>query len=160
MKIRPERPDDAPAIDSLVEAAFGQPEEAALAGALRKADASAVSFVAELNGELLGHVLMSPMAAPEGALGLAPVSVAPAHQRKGVGTSLITAALDAARAGGWRAVFVLGDPGYYTRFGFSTGAAGGYDSPWAGPYFMAIELVPGALGAGGTAAYHPAFDEL
>ena len=70
------------------------------------------------------------------------------------------AAHDAARVGGWLSVFVLGSPDYYGRFGFSADAAGGFDSPWAGPHFMAIELVPGVLGAGGTAAYHPAFDEL
>ena len=87
MEIRPERPDDAEAVNRLITAAFGQPDEARLVGALRKANAIAVSFVAESGDELLGHVLMSPMATPERALGLAPVSVAPGHQRKGVGSS-------------------------------------------------------------------------
>jgi putative acetyltransferase len=80
------------------------------------------------------------MSAPFHALGLAPLSVLPQWQRRGIGSALIEAALQRARAQECRAIFVLGDPDYYGRFGFRTDLAAGFSSPYAGPHFMVLSL--------------------
>ena len=54
------------------------------------------------------------------------------------------------------AVVVLGDPAFYTRFGFRAETAHHLESPWSGPHLMAIELIPGALAAGHGVAHYPA----
>ena len=65
------------------------------------------------------------------------------------------------RADGWEAVFVLGDPAYYERFGFSVAAAAGFASPYAGPYFMALGLNDGIIAPRtGRLAYARAFQDL
>jgi putative acetyltransferase len=70
----------------------------------------------------------------------------------------VRAGLDAVRDAGYAAVVVLGHPEFYPRFGFSADLAAKLASPFAGPAFMALELVPGALdGTRGTVTYPPAF---
>lgn len=82
-----------------------------------------LSLVAEDGGEIIGHILFSAVhiegSEPVSASILAPLAVAPQRQRADVGRQLVTAGLDALRTQGVDAVFVLGDPAYYTRFGFS-----------------------------------------
>jgi putative acetyltransferase len=99
------------------------------------------------------------MAEPARALGLAPVAVLPAFRRRGVATGLIEAGLARACGQGWELVFVLGDPAYYRRFGFDTGLARDFTSPYAGDHFMARALVMTAP-RGGKAEYAPAFSGL
>jgi putative acetyltransferase len=160
MIVRDERAGDADAIHAVVTEAFGQPDEAKLVDLLREDGDCAISLVAEDDGQIVGHVLFSPMTAPFRALSLAPVSVAPAHQRTGIGGALIRAGLDRARRDGWEVVFVLGDPAYYRRFGFEAKAAEGFTSPYAGPYLMAVGF-NGALPAKtGTIGHAPAFSVL
>jgi putative acetyltransferase len=130
MFVRPAVPRDHPKIPPLVEAAFGRHDEALLVQELRADGDIALEFVATDRDELIGHVVLSRLAAPEGCLVLAPVSVDPERQRKGVGSTLIRIALEAAEDAGWTAVFVLGDPRYYRRFGFETDEAEGFDSPY------------------------------
>lgn len=158
--IRPARAEDCRAIRRLLQRAFPGGGEAALVEALRAGGHAGIELVAEEAGRVAGHLLMSRMAAPTGALGLGPVATAPEHRRQGVASALLRHALAAARRDGWLAVFVLGEPAFYGRFGFSARAAAGWASPYAGPYFMALELAPGALAGGGTATYPPPFDEL
>jgi putative acetyltransferase len=80
------------------------------------------------------------MSAPFHALGLAPLSVLPQWQRRGIGSALVKSAVQRARARECRAIFVLGDPDYYGRFGFRTDLAAGFSSPYAGPHFMVLPL--------------------
>lgn len=160
MLIRSETPADIDAIDALTQAAFGQPDEAKLVTTLRQDGDAAISLVAEENGVIIGHVLFSPMAAPIRALGLAPVSVAPEHQKQGIGAQLIRRGLSQAQRDGWQASFVLGNPDYYTRFGYSVDTAKGFTNVFAGPYFMALELTPGALKTPFAVSYAAAFDQL
>ncbi len=160
MHIRSETPADISAIRALTETAFGQPEEARLVDMLREDGDAAISLVAELDGAIIGHVLFSPMAAPVRTLGLAPVSVAPAHQKQGIGGALIRQGLAEARRVGWQASFVLGNPDYYSRFGYSVDLAKGFTNQFAGPYFMALELSAGALETPFAVSYAPAFDKL
>ena len=99
-------------------------------------------MVAEEGGEIIGHALFSRMTAPFRALGLAPVAVRTPWRRQGVAAGLIEAGLAQAAVQGWEAVFVLGDPAYYGRFGFDAGLAAHFPNPYAGPHFMAKALAP------------------
>ena len=158
MDVRAELTSDHDAVHTVVEAAFGQPAEADLVDALRRDGDVEISLVAVEGDAVIGHILLSRMAAPVRALGLAPVSVLPGHQGKGVGSKLIQESLTLAKADGWEAVFLLGDPAYYSRFGFRTDIAESFASPYAGPYFMALELADGALvGKAGDVGYPRAF---
>jgi putative acetyltransferase len=160
---RPETAVDFPAIRSLVHDAFGQPAEADLIEDLRNESHVRLAMVAEIDGQIVGHILYShlPIVTADGivpALALAPMAIAPGWQRQGIGSQLIRHSLDACRAAGHRIVVVLGHPEYYPRFGFLPALAEPLKSPYAGPAFMALELVPGALdGVRGRVEYAPPF---
>ncbi|SLN66182.1 hypothetical protein PSA7680_03498 [Pseudoruegeria aquimaris] len=130
MRIRPATPDDYPAIDDLVIEAFGQVDEARLCDMLRRDRAVALELVAQEGDALLGHILFSRFTAPAGWLALAPVSVRPGRQGKGIGGALIREGLAQAAAEGWTAAVVLGNPRLYGRFGFSVAQAGNLTSPY------------------------------
>lgn len=157
--IGPEIPGDLPDVLAIIEAAFGGTEEARLFHALRQDGDVALAYVADLDGTPVAHAVLSKMRAPQNALGLAPVSVHPDHQGRGIGTALVQAILDAARDDGWGRVFAVGDPAFYDRFGFTVAA--GFESRFAGPHFMALELVPQDKPTPGAAAlYAAAFDAV
>lgn len=160
MIIRDETESDHAAVRDLVTAAFGQPDEADLVERLRADGDAAIALVAEDNGAVVGHILFSRMSAPFRALGLAPVSVLPERQGTGIGSRLIREGLRRAEAGGWQGVFVLGDPAYYSRFGFDATLAEGFDSPYAGPYLMAFAPGGDLPGRQGRVDYAPAFATL
>jgi|TARA_B100001964_G_scaffold225171_1_gene272731 putative acetyltransferase len=164
--IREETGTDSAAIAAVVEAAFGRPEEADLVAALRVQDALTISLVAERSNALVGHIAFSPITVEANphdlcCLGLAPLAVAPHQQGRGIGGRLIKAGL--AAAAGWDLVFVLGDPGYYERFGFEVAQRHGLACEYEAPpeAFRVLELRPGALAAvSGTARYNEAFAEV
>ena len=164
--IRPAAPADAAGIRAVHDAAFPTAAEAELVEALTRDGDAVVSLVEARLGEIVGHVLLSRMTvSADGrvlrALGLAPVGVLPGFQGGGIGAALIEAALAIARATGEEIVFVLGEPDYYRRFGFSAATAAPFASPYAGPYFMALALQPGFVPpVAGAAAYAPAFSGL
>lgn len=160
VRIRPEAARDRQGVYALVCAAFGGTEEALLVQALHDARDAEIALVAEAAAGLVGHILFSRLDAPFPALALAPLAVAPGAQGQGVGSALIREGLQRAARAGWRAVFVLGDPAYYQRFGFDSGLAAGFASPYAGEHFMAIAL-DGPLPAGrGELRHPPAFATL
>ena len=146
--IHPERTADWAAIGDLLRAAFGGGEEAALVAALRRDGDLDLSLVAHHQGTILGHVALSPVAAPFPALALAPVAILPAMQKRGLGGALIRAA-QALRPD--HTIIVLGDPAYYGRFGFRPVD---WDSPYAGPYLQAMGP---HLPARATIRHAPAF---
>jgi putative acetyltransferase len=158
--IRDEVPGDESSIRAVVTAAFGQPDEADLVDRLREDNDCVISLVAGEADALGGHVLLSRMTAPFRALGLAPVSVTPDRQCAGIGSRLIRAALERAARDHWQAVFVLGDPAYYGRFGFDAALASGFESPYAGPYLMAKPLGAALAVTAGRIDYAPAFAAL
>ena len=100
------------------------------------------------------------MAAPFPALALAPVSVSPGRHGTGIGSALIREALRRAEDDHWLAVFVLGDPKYYRRFGFSIAAASGFSSPYAGDHFMGLALSGPMPTATGELRHAAAFSAL
>lgn len=166
LTIRPEEPNDIPAIRQINDVAFGGDGEGQLVDALRDGGYAPISLVAQQQGQLIGHILYSPLAIASGdvsvpALALAPMAVLPDYQRQGVGTQLVEASLDMAREQGHEIVIVLGHPEYYPRFGFRAELARPLESPYAGEAFMALELVPGALdGVRGEVRYAPPFGEM
>jgi putative acetyltransferase len=90
------------------------------------------------------------------ALGVAPLSVAPGHQRRGVGSALVMELLRRVGAAGWGFVLLLGDPAYYSRFGFEPAATLGISYRPAGagnPHFMVRRLTPLADDTGGEFRY-------
>jgi putative acetyltransferase len=162
MEIRPERPGDAAAISVLITEAFALAEhsdgtEAAIVERLRDADALTLSLAAEDMGAIVGHAAFSPVTIggrDVGWFGLGPVAVAPGRQKSGIGAQIIRLGLDQLRARGAGGCVVLGDPGYYGRFGFSADARLAFPGPPA-RYFQALPF--GSDIPSGTVAYHPAF---
>ena len=141
--------------------AFPSLAEANLVEQLRRDGAARIALVATQDGRVIGYVAFSEMRAPFRALGLAPVAVAADQRGRGIAAALISAGLAQAKAGGWEAVFVLGDPAYYRRFGFRADAAAGFDSPYAGPHLMALALTGAGLPVrSGRIDYAPAFASL
>jgi len=138
--IRAEAPRDYAAIRKVLIDAFGGTQEADLVEALRSDGALALALVAEIDGQVCGHVLMSRLASPSAGIALAPLAVDPERQNQGIGSALVREAIELTRAHGARMIFVLGDPVYYERFGFSGEVAAPFQSPYAGPHFMALAL--------------------
>lgn len=130
--IRYERPDDIPAIHTIQAAAFGQPQEANLVDAIRASGNSRISLVAERKGEVVGHILFSPVTleGTTGGLGLAPIGVRPDLQNAGIGGALIREGLAQCRSLGAPFVVVLGEPKYYSRFGFERARNHGLDNTY------------------------------
>jgi len=168
--IRPEREGDHQAVHDLTAAAFGREDEARLVERLRQSDAfiPPLSLVAVAEERVVGHVLFSRIGieSPTGAgavpaLALAPLSVQPEFQNRGIGTRLVREGLKRSWQLGHTIVVVVGHPSYYPRFGFSPAGAGGLEAPFAVPdeAFMALALVPGALdGISGLVRYPPPFE--
>ena len=159
--VREKMPADHGAVHKLHQDAFPTLAEANLVERLRADGDAVISLVAVRAGDIVGHAMLSRMQAPFKALGLAPVAVAAPHRRKGIGFRLIATALERAAREGWEAVFVLGDPEYYQRFGFAAATAARFDSPYARPAFMALALTPAGLPIrSGRVDYAPAFADL
>jgi putative acetyltransferase len=165
LELRAARPGDEPAIFRVHEAAFGRRDEAELAEKLARREPGCVSLVACEAGEVIGHVLFSPVAVdgrrfPVSPMGLGPVGVLPGRQRSGAGIELCRAGIEACRRLGAPFLVVLGHTTYYPRFGFVPAVRFGLTFADAPPRdaFMALELVPGALSdAGGRVRYAPEF---
>jgi len=158
--IRSEEPSHVTAVREIIEAAFARPAEADLVEQLRRDDDVAISLVAIEDDEIVGHVVFSRMEAPFRALGLAPISVAPGEQGRGIGSMMITTGLERAALERWDGVFVIGDPSFYGRFGFDAGLASGFVSPYAGPYFQVKPLGGPLDETTGQVDYAPAFSRL
>lgn len=161
-EIRSETVEDQRAIRRVNEQAFRGYDEANLVDAMRDGGFVEVSLVAEADGEVVGHVLISIVTITAGsgsldALSLAPMAVVPSHQNQGIGSRLVEAGLELCRKRGWRIMVVLGHPNFYPRFGFSAEAARRLESPFGGgDAWMALELVPQALdGVEGRVEYPP-----
>ena len=163
MLIRNEQPGDFDSIHKLVAAAFPTEAEARLVDLLRAAGRLHISLVAVQNEQIVGHVAFSPVTSANDmsslGLGLAPLAVAEADRRRGVGAALVRAGLQRCREMDVPYVVVLGEPEYYGRFGFRTAAECGlYDAYGGGAAFQVLELYEGgAPRDGGLVRYSPEF---
>jgi len=145
VRVRPEEPADVEAVRAVHDAAFGQAAEGDLVNALRGGAwwHPSLSLVAESDGEVVGHVLLTDVTlAGRPVFTLGPIGVLPAHQRSGIGSALMAAALDGAATTDRGLITLLGDPAYYSRFGFTPAAGMNVLDPWGAPhgYFMALRL--------------------
>jgi len=163
MIIRPETPNDHAAITQVTFTAFdGKPYSAKtehlIVNALREAGALSVSLVAETEGSVVGHIAFSKVTINDddiGWYGLGPISVAPALQKRGIGSQLIKEGLARIRDLGARGCVLEGDPNYYQRFGFKSYPNLSYAGSPAPEYFMALPFydeIPN-----GKVEYHQAF---
>ena len=125
VEIRPEQPADRAAIAHVTELAFrdmpySAGDEQDVIDRLRAADALVLSLVALVDEEVVGHIAFSPAHSAGGGswVALGPVSVVPGRQRQGIGSRLIERGLSLVRKQGARGCILVGDPGYYRRFGF------------------------------------------
>lgn len=134
--IRPATPADRDAVRRVVTGAFvGHPDEvAAMVELLDSSGATRASLVAEVDGEVVGHVQLSrswvdAREALVEVLVLSPLGVLPSVQRSGVGTALLAAAVSAARESGAPAVFLEGSPTFYGARGWTKGSKLGFERP-------------------------------
>ena len=154
MIIRIEKQEDYNAVKTLNEIAFGQPDEAELISKLRLNTRyiPELSLVAEENEKIIGHILFTPLEIVndeiiQSSLALAPMSVLPEYQGKGIGSALVEAGFQKAKELGFTSVIVLGHPDYYPRFGFLPAEQFDIHPPveeWKKAFF-AKELVSDAL---------------
>lgn len=167
VEIRKEQRGDEEQIRLVNTRAFGQPAEADLVDTLRKTCPEGVSFVAECEDKVVGHILFTPavIEAEEKeiwGMGLAPMSVLPEFQRQGIGSKLVQAGLDEMRKIRQPFVIVLGHPEYYPRFGFIRASRYGIVSQYDNvpdETFMILVLDEAALkGVSGVGKYRPEFD--
>ena len=126
MIIRNERDSDIGAITEITIAAFknhpiSNHTEQFIINALRTSGALTISLVAEIDGQVVGHIAFSPVTISDGAkgwYGLGPVSVLPAYQKQGIGKALINEGFSLLKDMGGQGCALVGDPNYYKRFGF------------------------------------------
>lgn len=163
MNIRDESPSDVVAIERLTEAAFRKAPHSSgteqfIVNALRKAEALSISLVAETDGEIVGHVALSPVSISDGGegwYGIGPISVAPERQGEGIGSQLMRQALAALESMGATGCVLVGDPSWYERFGFEARPELVY--PGA-PTENFLVLSFGSPMPRGEASFHKAFD--
>lgn len=157
MLIRPEEPADRAAIAAITAAAFAEVDhsdqsEPEIIARLRASNELTISLVATEDSAIIGHIAFSPVmidGAHLGWFGLGPMEVEPRRQSEGIGSALVREGLDRLRSQVAAGCVVLGDPAYYSRFGFATDSKLRYDG--APPeYFMRLQLSDRTLPEGGV----------
>jgi predicted N-acetyltransferase YhbS len=172
LKIRQEEPKDYNKVAIIIENAFktehfSDHQEQFLVERLRmsKDFIPQLSMVAEIDGEVVGQILLSKIKITNSdtsfdSLALAPVSVAPDFQKQGIGGELIRRAHKKARELGFRSILLLGHDTYYPRFGYELTSKYNINLPFDIPekYCMIISLVQGGLeGVSGMVEYPEEF---
>lgn len=174
IKIRQEKESDYKKTEAVVEKSFENAEhtdhkEHFLVSKLRKSNVfiPELSLVVEVDEKIIGHIMFTKLQIYNGknkydSLALAPLSILPEYQNKGIGSSLIREGLRIAKKAGFKSVIVLGHNKYYPRFGFKPASNFEIKAPFDVPdtAFMALELsYRGLDGVTGTVIYSKEFLE-
>ncbi len=169
MIVRRERPTDYAASRSVQAAAFAQgeaePVEARLLDELRACDGwlPALSWIAEADDQVIGHnICTRGYVGDTACVGLGPIGVLPDTQHIGVGSALMYAMIGAADAQGEPLIALLGDPGYYARFGFMRSSDLGIAPPdpdWSA-HFQVLALTEWDNSISGTFRYSAPFNDV
>lgn len=160
---RPESAADHARVEGIVEAAFGRPLEAEILATVRAGDDCVSTTVAVDAGQIVAQVLFSRVSLPgadhANLCALGPVAVDPPRQGEGIGSALIRAALEPLSDGRWDAIFLLGNPRYYARFGFELAAPLGfhYSQLEFDPAFQVLRINETLAGLAGWIQYPAAF---
>jgi putative acetyltransferase len=162
MIIRQETQADIEAITEISKLAFenrpySQNTEQFIIRELRAAGVLAVSLVAEIDGAVVGHIAFSPVTFTDGSenwYGLGPVSVVPEYQRQGIGSGLVNEGLRRLKDLGAGGCVLVGDPGYYERFGFKSPEGLQHEGV---PQENFLALPFGSEMPRGIVQFHPAF---
>jgi putative acetyltransferase len=167
LDIRLETSSDVSGIRIVEERAFQRLTEADLVDLVRTRGKDSLSMVAVRSGSVTGHILFTPVSLEPQTdslrgLGIGPLAVLPECQKTGIGSQLMRAGVEMCQAQGYDFIVLLGDPRYYSRFGFKPAREYGLTSDYGnGDEFQLLELRPGALtGASGKVKYIPEFKEL
>ena len=169
--IRPEQLADHDAIHDVVARAFNSASEADLVARIRAAPEyiPELALVAELDGEVVGHVMVSYTYLDDGLTQhriyqLSPLAVAPEQQGSGVGSALVRGVLAEAKGRGAEFVILEGDPRYYSRFGFEPAADHGIHihlPDWAPPEAAQVCVLSDAPpSVSGRVVYPASFDAV
>ncbi|MCG8529759.1 MAG: N-acetyltransferase [Desulfovibrionales bacterium] len=166
MLIRKETSNDIETITHIEYAAFknhpmhapgSEPTEHRIVEELRNAGALSLSLVAEQHGEIVGHIALSPTsigATSEGWFLLGPIGILPALQKKGIGSALMQCAIACMKKQGAQGIVLIGDPAFYTRFGFTAVAGITYEGV---PDQFVLTLAFTKTLPKGNIVAHPAF---
>jgi len=144
--------------------AFDQHQESNIVDAVRANGAALLSLVATLNGQVVGHIMYSPLLVG-GVTGaaLGPMAVLPEHQRQGIGSVLVETGNQKLKDSGCPFIVVIGHSWFYPRFGFRPASSYGITCEWEIPddAFMVLVLdqakMPDAVG---LAKYRPEFSTV
>ncbi len=167
IQVRQENPDDIRAIDVVHLSAFGGGDEAGLIDSLRDSSGfiPELSLVAEFNGRIVGHVLLTRIHLLQGKerkniLALALMAVVPSQSHRGIGSDLVQAAIEQAKKLSHSAIVVVGQPEFYQRLGFEQASKWSLETNLSvsNDLVTAIELQPDALKGGGNVIYPSLFD--
>lgn len=154
IEIRQEIANDYPAVYNIHTNAFGRKAEACLTDRLRLSDVfiPELSLVAVSQNKVIGHILFTKakienLGEEVETLILAPISINPDHQKKGIGSRLIKEGIEIARRLEFCSIIVLGDANYYPRFGFKPTFNWNIKAPFNVPpkAFMALEIYENSL---------------
>lgn len=165
IQVRPENPSDYAIITQINEQAFGRVNEARLIELIRSSPnyIPELALVADYQGTVVGYILFSWIdlvgAETDPVLGLAPLAVKPEFQKQGIGRQLVEAGLKIAETRGDRLVIVLGEPEFYSKFGFKPSVHYQIQSPFPVPeqYFQVKPLKNYRPTDQGTVVYPAAF---
>ena len=167
MLIRTEAPADILAVDRLLKSTFETESEANLVMRLRENGCRTLSLVAsDDEGQIIGYVMFSPVRLNGDDLncqGLAPLAVHADYRRQGLATELVKEGLTSLKEFGYPACVVLGDPNYYSRFGFEACEKSGFSCQWEVPIgaFQVLELAENEfVNRGGLIEYSSEFSAL
>ena len=167
--VRAETADDIKAIDVVHLSAFEGDDEVGFIDSLRDTSGyiPELSLVAEFNGRIVGHILLTKICLQQGSksvdiLALAPMAVVPSQSHRGIGSELVNTAIEMAKGRGYKAIAVIGHPEFYQRFGFKLASSWkmGVNLSIDQDLVTAMELQRGALDDGGNLIYPSQFSQV